>query len=596
MTRAPVCTAIAALFVFAVSISGQTISSGTGSSGAPSPGVGGAQRPGAPARDNAQPQQRTGTARLRGRVVAAESGAPLRRAQVNVVSPAAGQRSTTTDAEGNYEITGLPAGSYIVNASKNGYIAMQYGQRRPMEPGTPIVLTDGQVKTRVDLRLRRGGVIVVRVMDEFGEPMVGAQVQVQRYQYGPNGRQLMGVGMGPGNFVTDDLGQSRLFGLTPGDYVVGAALRNFNMGGMPGSEDRSEGYTSTYYPGTANPVEAQSVRVDGTQEASAEFALIPARLARISGRVIDSQGRPAGGAQLMLGAATGGGVSMVGGGQVQPDGTFALVRVPPGDHFIRVNPRPVMMDVARGVPGGVNPAGGGDEPEFAYVPITVTGDDITGLTIATTPAGSISGRVVFEGRSPRPPASQMRVFAQMMEAGQFMGVPNPRDSGQVGEDGSFTLRGISGKALFRIGANQWMLKSVTLNGIDITDEPYDLAAAGDIDGLRIVLTDHTSEVSGTVSDDRGQVPDGYVVVVLPAGAREGQAAQRFQRILRLPRADRFSMRGLPPGDYVAAAFESLEQGSEWNPEVREKIRDNGDRFSLTEGQNLTLSLRLRDEP
>ena len=36
------------------------------------------------------------------------------------------------------------------------------------------------------------------------------------------------------------------------------------------------------------------------------------------------------------------------------------------------------------------------EAEFGALPVTVAGDDISGLTITTGRAGTISGRVVYE--------------------------------------------------------------------------------------------------------------------------------------------------------------------------------------------------------
>jgi protocatechuate 3,4-dioxygenase beta subunit len=605
MIRPFVSAALAASLTVASLASAQTISSGSSSTIDPSPGTGAAQRPGAPPRD-AGPMRRTGTARLRGRVTS-DTGIPLRRAQVIAISPATGgPQSATTDAEGRYDFRNLPAGTYSVSASKGGFIAAQFGQRRPPEPGTPVTLAEGQVREQIDLVMRRGGVIAGHITDELGEPIVGAQVQVQRYQYGPNGRQLTFAQTGPGAFITDDLGQFRVFGLTPGDYVVSARVQNgIGIAGSIGADDTSEGYPPTFHPGTVNPAEAETVRVDVGQEASVHFGLIPARLGRISGRVLDSQGRPAAGAALSVGSASGGGMVTMGGGQVAPDGTFTLARIPPGDHFIRVAPRPNRIEAnsAGGVVGGVVFGNTAEDAESAIVPVTIAGDDITGLVITTGRAATITGRVVFEGSTPRPANAQFMVFAQSV--GSPSGIPQGmlfapaggRRNGEVGADGTFELRGAGGKILFRPNTPPaWTLKSVTLKGVDITDVPYELSGSDDIDGVRIVLTDKVTNVSGTVSDGRGQPPDGFAVLVWPADDIDGPAAQRFVRGVRLSKADRFDIRGLPPGSYVAAALEWLPQGGEWDPEIRDRLRAAGERFSLTEGQSVSLNLKLRDEP
>src|SRR6185503_695487 len=64
-------------------------------------------RPQIPARDNSATP--TGTARIRGRVISADTGTPLRRATVRVSAPEARvNRSVNTDADGRYELADLP--------------------------------------------------------------------------------------------------------------------------------------------------------------------------------------------------------------------------------------------------------------------------------------------------------------------------------------------------------------------------------------------------------------------------------------------------------------------------------------------------------
>ena len=162
-------SAILSVTPLAQAPAGQTPSRPGGVGGASTPG---APTPGLPPRDAVQRPQ-TGTARIRGRVVAAGSNAPLRRVQIVLQllgSPQSG-RVTNTDAEGRYEFTELPAGRFSVSASRPGYVRLQYGQRRPYESGTPIALSAGETITAIDFALPRGGVISGRITDEGGEAM-----------------------------------------------------------------------------------------------------------------------------------------------------------------------------------------------------------------------------------------------------------------------------------------------------------------------------------------------------------------------------------------------------------------------------------------
>jgi len=98
-------------------------------------GLGG--RFGGPFRDNTPAPK--GTAKIIGRIVSADSGNPIRRAQVRVSAPdARTNRMVTTDNQGRYEVGDLPAARYRVTISKAGYVTLEYGQARPFEAGKPL--------------------------------------------------------------------------------------------------------------------------------------------------------------------------------------------------------------------------------------------------------------------------------------------------------------------------------------------------------------------------------------------------------------------------------------------------------------------------
>jgi len=69
---------------------------------------------GAPPPRDGTASTRTGTATIRGRVVGAEGGRPLRRARVSLSAPELGSdnRSTSTGADGRYELRGVLPGKY----------------------------------------------------------------------------------------------------------------------------------------------------------------------------------------------------------------------------------------------------------------------------------------------------------------------------------------------------------------------------------------------------------------------------------------------------------------------------------------------------
>src|SRR5262249_41881344 len=127
----------------------------------------------APPRDTAQ---KTGTARILGRIVAADTGQPLRKAMIRAFSAELREnRSTTTDADGKSELKELPAGRYQLSVTKGSFVSLSYGQTRPFEPGKPLDVRDGQTVEKVDFALPRGGVITGKIVDEYGEAIADAQ-------------------------------------------------------------------------------------------------------------------------------------------------------------------------------------------------------------------------------------------------------------------------------------------------------------------------------------------------------------------------------------------------------------------------------------
>lgn len=97
-----------------------------------------------PPRDAQPQQQKVGTAILSGRVLSAETGKPLRRAQVRAggTDPREG-RTVSTDADGRWQMKEMPAARYTISVSKGGYVGLSYGQKRPFEQGKPVEVAEG---------------------------------------------------------------------------------------------------------------------------------------------------------------------------------------------------------------------------------------------------------------------------------------------------------------------------------------------------------------------------------------------------------------------------------------------------------------------
>lgn len=532
-------------------------------------------RPGLPVppRDALPGELEPGSGVIRGRVVRADDGTPLKRAHIRAASPSSRESwTTTTDELGRYELKELPAGRYTLFAQKAGFVSLQFGQRRVLESGTPIELAEGQTLDRADFRLPRGSVIAGRVYDEFGEPVAEAQVSALTYRYVSGRRQLTATGR---PMVTDDLGQYRLFGLPPGEYVVSAVVREPMP--MASQSDQSTGYAPTYYPGTPRSVEAQTLAVElGSELHGVDFSLLPTRTARITGTVRDSVGRPLANAMIMLMEQTGAMTSSRSAGQARPDGSFSIAGVAPGEYMLRVMPR----------------GPGTDNAEFATQKIAVAGQNIDGVHLITTKGTPVSGRIVFDGGAmPDFPPSAVRVFGQSAEP-SF----GPPGDGSVADNWTFQLH-TSGSRLLRPGTPPgWTLKSVLLRGTDITDTPVEFEGSEEVSGVEIVLTNRLSHVTGTVNDDRGGLSTDYTVVVFADDRERWTFPSRFVRTGRPDQDGLFKVDGLPPAQYLATALDYIPPGAWTDPDYLEQLLPGAVRFTLDEGETETLNLKLALAP
>src|SRR5215471_13881289 len=114
-----------------------------GAQGGPPQGAG--QPP--PPRDQQQTPAGAATASISGRVLTADTGRPVKRAQVMISGTGRGGRGVITDDRGAYSVTGLAAGNHTFRASKNCFVAALTGPRRSTQPGSPTDPVDNQQAT-----------------------------------------------------------------------------------------------------------------------------------------------------------------------------------------------------------------------------------------------------------------------------------------------------------------------------------------------------------------------------------------------------------------------------------------------------------------
>ncbi|MEX2663441.1 MAG: carboxypeptidase-like regulatory domain-containing protein [Vicinamibacterales bacterium] len=526
--------------------------------------------------------QKPGTAKLSGRVTSLDTGRPIRRAVVRATGQALREgKSVSTDAEGRWELREIPAGRFTISVTKGGFVSLSFGQKRPFEGGKTVDVADAAAVGNLDVALPRGGALTGRVVDEFGEPVTGANVSPLRFRYASGRRQLAPVGTGD---TTDDLGQYRLHGLPPGDYYVAARQTVFTFLGT--SEDKS-GYGQTFYPAAQNVSEASRLTVGvGQEPQNIVISLVPSRVANVSGTMTLASGKPVKQGIVMIREANNQVISSIRPGMIQ-DGAWSISGIAPGDYQLVAQAIDLEAVAASGSTLGMT-------PEFVTQPLTVTGDDITGIVLISGVGGSARGTIRFEGENP--PASPPSLSALMALDTSDAGLPMPATA-FVKPDWTFEMKGLTGrrKFVFNNPPAGWTLKSITVNGTDVIDTGLEVAPGAEVADVEVLLTKRTTEVSGTVQDAKGAAVADYAVVIFASDSQLWGYTSRYVRVGRADQTGRFMIAGLPAGSYTAVALDYLESGQESDPEFLERLKNLGTTLRLGEDEKKALTLKISSQ-
>jgi len=562
------------------------------------------------------PRPATGTAVISGVVLSGPTGTdPARKARVMLHSAGFGAvaMTATTDDEGRFGFRDLPAGRYTIEAVKTGYLTAAYGAARPNRAGTPVAVADGGRVSGLTIRLARGAAITGTVRDAQGAPVPGVQVSALKFTFLSAGQRRLSNYAGG---LTDDRGIFRLWGLPPGEYVVMAAPRGDARAQSPDGSDfqplsradvdralaagrgatggaaapppaPTENYAQVFHPSVTDLAGAATLSiVAGEERTGVDIGIRLVRTARVTATVRMPDGTVPARTAVTLSVAGEhadlliGSVFRTRSVSLDASGQFAIADVAPGLYTVMAKTREAAQRAA--MPGASQSP---PSPNlWAGADIVIDGVDVN-LSLEMQPAMTVSGRLVFDGPPPADPSMQI----WMVPPGNVALNSGPA-GGLVRSDRTFTFAGVTPGAyrmefsyLSNRSLDPWFLRSAVANGRDTSHRRLDVAPGENIEWV-LTFTNRPTEVAGVLQDPSGRPATDYFIVVFPREQSDQRPGSIRIRSTRPANDGAFSLRGLPPGDYLLSALTDVNDEDLNTPSFFDQLTPLALRITLAEGQ------------
>jgi hypothetical protein len=489
--------------------------------------------------------------------------------------------SVMTGADGKFRITDLAPGRYRLTVSRNGFVRQEYGQRRPGQPGLALTLAPGQKMNDLLFRLLPGAIVTGRIFDEEGEPAAGVMVMLLRQRYIRGSRQWA-----PSESTqTNDLGEYRIAGLTPGRvYVsatypsgiamIAAAGGSLSAATIPSisTEVEEETYAPTFYPGTSDISQARAIDLGAGEEVrSIDMTMMPVRSVRVRGRVVNPYGsevRLAAHVQLVQRGFAVRGLGMRSAMATESSqGTFELRGVTPGSYIISA----MWSDSGRMFAAREN--------------LDVGSVDVDGVVLSLAPSTEITGRVRMEGDP------EFRFLGFNVSLAPHENSESGGGGSGVNQNGAFSIRNVfpeSYRVAVTSSQGSYYVKSLKFGSQEVPDFIIHLARASSTT-LEILLSPNAATVSGTVRD-ADQLPVAAATVVLvPETSKRGNIA--LYKTATSDQLGQFLIRGVPPGSYKLFAWDDVENGAWLDPEFLSVFEQKGESILVDEGSRRAVELK-----
>jgi Carboxypeptidase regulatory-like domain len=536
-----------------------------------------------------QPANTAKASSIAGTVVKEPGSEPLKKVLVQVVAEdrkQGGDYTTSTDADGHFQIENVTPARYRIFLERTGFVGIN---ERGVKSDTNIVTVQaGQSVDDLLYRMFLTAVITGRVTDEDGDPMSAVNVVAQKKKPGGATREAAASG------TTNDLGEYRLSGLSPGQYWIVSIpppdFRDYDQprkkslsgntpdtnGDTPAQVQPDTRYLTTYYPGTHDAMLATLVTLKAGDEMPVNFMLTPARTYCIRGVVTGVTASQPPSVELLSKA---GDSYRANASAIGPDGQFEVRGVGPGSYVVAAS------------------IGNDAQSLAARQDVTVVAADVDGIRLVPQPSFTISGNLRLDnGRGDLTPYLVNLGPAELpVDAGFFIPLEFSGTNAPVDRYGNFEWKNvIPGSYIVQLFAAEeqgFFLKSVTLGGQDVTTG---FTATGPA-SLELVVGTKGGTIEGTVVEREKDVDNDHPVAnAMVVAVPEGKFRKLPYRFLtgETDQHGRFAMRNAPPGSYTLYAWQDLEDGLYRDRDFLKSQEANGTAVKVEAGSNQTVELKL----
>jgi len=215
---------------------------------------------------------------------------------------------------------------------------------------------------------------------------------------------------------------------------------------------------------------------------------------------------------------------------------------------------------------------------------------------------TVSGRLVFEGTTLKPPADFAPYRVTLSSA-----TPNRVTLGvqptQIDATGAFKIEGVA-PGQFRLNTitpptpgqpagTGWVVKAVLLEGRDLLDFPLEVRPGQNVSDVTVVFTDQTTELSGTLSSAAGAPISDLNIVLFPTSRDLWNGSRRMRGPTQPASDGRYRFTNLAAGEYYLAALTDVDQSDLGDPSFLEQVAQAAIKITIPFGERRVQDLRVR---